>query len=128
MTLLQMWVTVLAVADLPQRWAAVMQNTGVFMFSIGAHYNRFSVWLFAAPIVIGMAILMGHWVSDSNLELGLLFTRERHHFKGDVFFGKFDLRLQSRSNVFGIFALRKTVARDCLVYSQIFLHVLIMKF
>jgi hypothetical protein len=57
-----MWVTVLAVADLPQRWAAVMQNTGVFMFSIGAHYNRFSVWLFAAPIVIGMAILMGHWI------------------------------------------------------------------
>ena len=83
-----MWVTVLAVADLPQRWAAVMQNTGVFMFSIGAHYNRFSVWLFAAPIVIGMAILMGHWVSDSNLELGLLLTTERRHFKGDVFFRK----------------------------------------
>jgi len=57
-----MWVTVLAVADLPPRWAAVMQNTGVFFFAVAAHYNRFSVWLFAAPIIIGMTILVGHWI------------------------------------------------------------------
>ena len=62
----QMWVTVLAVADLPPRWAAVMQNTGVFFFAVAAHYNRFSVWLFAAPIIIGMTILVGHWVRFSK--------------------------------------------------------------
>ena len=61
-----MWVTVLAVADLPPRWAAVMQNTGVFFFAVAAHYNRFSVWLFAAPIIIGMTILVGHWVRSNN--------------------------------------------------------------
>jgi len=57
-----MWVTVLAVADLPSRWSAVMQNIGVFLFAIGAHYNRYSAWLFAAPIAVGMTILFAHWV------------------------------------------------------------------
>lgn len=57
-----MWVTVLAVADLPQKWTNVLQNTGVFMFAIGAHYDRYSAWLFAAPIIVGMCILGVHWI------------------------------------------------------------------
>lgn len=61
------WVTVLAIADLPSRWSSILHNTGIMCFAVGAHHNRFSLWLYAAPIVVGVAILITHWIYQCRL-------------------------------------------------------------
>ena len=60
---LQIWATVLAMADLPSKLSSILYNTGIICFAIGTHYNRFSLWLYAAPVGVGFLILVSHWVS-----------------------------------------------------------------
>jgi len=55
------WATVLCVADLPDRWVSFLHTVGMFCFAIGAHFNRFSGWLYATPIVVGLVIILFHW-------------------------------------------------------------------
>lgn len=61
------WVTVLAIADLPSRWTSLLHSVGILCFAIGAHHNRFSVWLFASPVVIGFLILISHWIYQCRI-------------------------------------------------------------
>ena len=64
----QIWATVLAMADLPSKLSSILYNTGIICFAIGTHYNRFSLWLYAAPVGVGLLILVSHWVSFSSLK------------------------------------------------------------
>jgi hypothetical protein len=61
------WVTVLAIADLPSRWTSLLHTTGILCFAVGAHHNRFSIWLMAAPVIIGTAILITHWIYQCRI-------------------------------------------------------------
>jgi hypothetical protein len=56
------WVTVLLVADLPPRWNSMLVSSGMLIFAIMAHYDRFSGWLYAMPVIIGIIILTTNWV------------------------------------------------------------------
>lgn len=60
----QIWATVLVIADLPTKLSSILYNTGIICFAIGTHYNRFSLWLYAAPVAVGLLILVSHWVSS----------------------------------------------------------------
>jgi hypothetical protein len=58
---------VLAIADLPSKWTSILHNMGILCFAVGAHHNRYSIWLYAAPVLVGATILITHWIYQCRL-------------------------------------------------------------
>ena len=57
----QIWATVLVITNLPTEFSSILYSTGIICFAIGTHYNRFSIWLYAAPVIV-LLLLFAYWV------------------------------------------------------------------
>lgn len=60
--LLAIWVTIIAMAYLPTPWPSLLHMLGSILLAFGTTYNKTSVWVFVIPTVIGVVIMIGHWV------------------------------------------------------------------
>lgn len=59
--LLSIWVTLLAMADLPSFYPSVFHMTGAIFIAFGITADRWSLWVFAVPAVCGVCTVMARW-------------------------------------------------------------------
>ncbi|VEN44838.1 unnamed protein product [Callosobruchus maculatus] len=57
--LLAIWVTLLAMADLPQMWTSIAQMAGAISLAFCTSIDRMALWVFIVPVVIGIFIVLG---------------------------------------------------------------------
>lgn len=55
------WFTIIAIAALPHNLESLFHVVGLLLISVGVQFNRFSVWVFVVPILVGLAILAIKW-------------------------------------------------------------------
>nr|CAI5849457.1 unnamed protein product [Callosobruchus analis] len=59
--LLAIWVTLLAMADLPQMWTSIAQMAGAISLAFCTSIDRMALWLFVVPVAIGIIIVSASW-------------------------------------------------------------------
>ncbi|XP_066157231.1 post-GPI attachment to proteins factor 6 [Euwallacea fornicatus] len=59
--LLAIWLTLLAIADLPPLQLSLLQMCGAMIISFCVTLNRYSLWIFALPSAIGIVIIGISW-------------------------------------------------------------------
>lgn len=59
--LLSIWVTLIAIADLPQLPTSICHMVGAIVLAFCTNINRTSLWIFALPFVTGLGVLAFSW-------------------------------------------------------------------
>lgn len=59
--LLAIWLTLLAIADLPQLALSLLQMAGSIVIAFCVNLNRYALWIFALPSVLGVGIVGVSW-------------------------------------------------------------------
>lgn len=59
--LLAIWVTLIAIADLPSYWPTMCQITGAIILSFTTTINKTGFWGFLLPVVAGLVIIAINW-------------------------------------------------------------------
>ncbi|RZC38811.1 transmembrane protein 8A, partial [Asbolus verrucosus] len=59
--LLSIWVTLIAIADLPSYWPTICHITGAIVLSFTTTINKTAMWGFALPVVTGIIIVCINW-------------------------------------------------------------------
>ncbi|KAH1006200.1 post-GPI attachment to proteins factor 6 isoform X1 [Dendroctonus ponderosae] len=59
--LLAIWLTLLAIADLPQLALSLLQMGGSIIIAFCVNLNRYALWIFALPSVVGVVIIGVSW-------------------------------------------------------------------
>lgn len=60
--LLAIWVTLIAMADLPSIYPSVFHMVGAIFLAFGTTADRRSLWVFAVPAACGVAIIVVRWL------------------------------------------------------------------
>lgn len=66
---LSFWVTLVAMAHVPQSLASIAHVLGALGVALGVQCQRTSLWVFVAPAVLGTVLLAASWVSSPPLFL-----------------------------------------------------------
>lgn len=59
--LLSIWVTLIAMADLPQPKTSVAHMCGSIILAFCTTVNKTALWIFALPFITGLVIVMSSW-------------------------------------------------------------------
>lgn len=59
--LLGIWVTLIALANLPYSWPSILHMSGAICIAFGSTLNRRSLWAFLIPAVVGVLIVIVRW-------------------------------------------------------------------
>ncbi|GAB6028880.1 hypothetical protein CHUAL_004680 [Chamberlinius hualienensis] len=62
LAILSIWVTIIAMADLPQKIYSVLHMAGAVGVALGVEYDRTGLWVFIVPSVTGLVILTTSWI------------------------------------------------------------------
>ncbi|XP_022910673.1 post-GPI attachment to proteins factor 6 [Onthophagus taurus] len=75
--LLSIWVTLIAMAYLPQPYVSIAHMAGCIVLSFGTTFDKTSLWVFVIPSAIGVGILIGNWYYLSKKNK-CLFPKKRY--------------------------------------------------
>lgn len=59
--LVAIWVTLIAIADLPSFWPSICQMTGAIILAFTTTINKTAVWAFVLPSASGVCIVLISW-------------------------------------------------------------------
>ncbi len=62
------WVTMLAMAELPESLHTLILVVGFVGLPIGTEWNKSQIWLNVSPMIVGGAIVAVSWVNRWNAE------------------------------------------------------------
>lgn len=75
--ILSIWVTLIAIANLWTIWPSIFHMTGAIIIAFGVTLNRYSLWVFAIPAVIGIIVIIVSWYMQYRKH-GLLPASKRY--------------------------------------------------
>ena len=64
--IMSFWVTLIAMARLPDPVRAFLYMVGALGLAVGVEYDRHSLWTFLVPAALAFLITAGCWVSISE--------------------------------------------------------------
>lgn len=59
--ILSFWVTLIAMADLPQTFSSIAHMIGALGIALGVEYQRTGIWVFIIPVMTGIVIMLFSW-------------------------------------------------------------------
>ncbi|XP_017783090.1 PREDICTED: transmembrane protein 8A isoform X2 [Nicrophorus vespilloides] len=59
--LLAIWVTLIAIAHLPQPFTSIAHILGAILLGAGTTWDKTSMWVFLLPLIIGIVIIAARW-------------------------------------------------------------------
>lgn len=63
LAILSVWITLIAMAKLPNSLQSFIHMAGAVGVALGVEYDRTGLWVFVLPTGIGLVILLTSWVS-----------------------------------------------------------------
>lgn len=63
LAILSVWITLIAMAKLPNSFQSFIHMAGAVGVALGVEYDRTGLWVFVLPTGIGLVILLTSWVS-----------------------------------------------------------------
>lgn len=60
--ILAIWVTLVAIADLPTLWTNISHMVGAIILAFFTTINKTSLWVFIVPVVTGIIVIFGSWI------------------------------------------------------------------
>lgn len=74
LAILSVWITLIAMAKLPNSFQSFIHMAGAVGVAFGVEYDRTGLWVFVLPTGIGLVILLTSWVSRMLHFLYFCFT------------------------------------------------------
>lgn len=59
--LMSIWVTIIAMTNLQGTYTSILHMLGAILIAVGVTWNRYSLWVFLIPTLIGIVILIASW-------------------------------------------------------------------